>query len=145
MTFDAPMPDEMALVYDAWIRSFRKSPWAGCVRNDRWEDVQRATIDGLLDRGARVLVALAPQVPGVFEGRRVMGFSVSEPGALHYWYVKADFRHKGIGRALLARTTEGWPPPAPCLPWTYSHRTRASALLPRHWRWDPTSARVKER
>ncbi len=131
--------DEMPFIYDAWIKSFRVSPWAGCVRNDQFESVQRATIQGILSRGALIHVALAPRVEGVFTERRVMGFICTEPGleTLHYLYVKSDYRKHGIGKALLAAATGGWFTPR------YSHRTRGSAILPKIWRWDPVVARVR--
>lgn len=135
-----PTGDELALVFDAWVKSFRKSPWAGTVRNDLWVTVQRATIKGILDRGAVVTVALAPIVPGVHEARRVMGYAVTEPGleVLHWLYVKDDYRRHGVGRALLNHMTDGWNRPR------YTHRTRFSSLLPKKFRWDPVPARVIE-
>lgn len=135
--FDRPTGDELPLIYDNWTKSYKKSLWAGTVRNDMWESVQRATIQGLLARGADVRVALAPRVEGVFTGRRVMGWACFEPGVLHFLYVKADYRGQGIGRALLDHVTAGWSDHI------YSHRTRASAFLPRHFRYDPVSARTR--
>ena len=142
ITFDTPRADEFPLIFDSWVQSFRKSPWAGCVPNHLWDITQRATISGIIDRGARVLVVLAPNVPGVFEGRRVMGYSVSEPGVLHWLYVKAPFRRQGIGRALLAETVRGWPERRP---WLYTHRTRISArFLGTDFVHDDVPARVRE-
>jgi len=140
LTFDTPIPDELALVYDSWVESFRKSPWAGCVRNDVWQTCQRATIQGILQRGAKLTVVLAPVVEGVHTGRRVMGWACTEPQleVLHYVYMKADFRKHGIARAILLHETGGWHQPR------YTHRTRASELLlPRRFRWDPTPARIR--
>ena len=133
-----PTADEMALIYDSWVKSFRKSPWAGVIPNNLYEATQRATIQGILARGASIQVALAPRVPGIFEGRRVMGWICTEPAieTLHFWYVKDDFRKKGIGKALLAEATGKWFQPR------YTHRTRASELLPKRFRWDPVPARV---
>lgn len=141
LKFDRPTDDEMALVFDAWVSSFRKSPWAGCVRNDMWTTVQRATIAGILARGAEITVVLAPTVPGVFTGRRVMGYAVAEPRleTLHWIYVKDDYRRKGVGRALLNHVAGTWHLPR------YTHRTRQSqVLLPKKWRWDAVPARVRD-
>jgi len=134
----------MPLIIDSWSRSFKKSPWAGCVRNCDWDAVSRGTIGELLDR-SRIVVAVTPiadreeEYPGV---RRVMGYSVSEPGkrCLHYLYVKMDYRGTGVGRALLDTTTHNWDGPR-----VYTHRTRASAgFLGSSWRHDDTYARVKQ-
>jgi GNAT superfamily N-acetyltransferase len=140
VTFDEPTPEELALVHDSWVESFRKSPWGGCVRNDYWQTCQRATIQGILHRGTKLTVVLAPVVEGVHTGRRVMGWACTEPQleVLHYLYVKADYRKHGIGRALLEHVAGKWHQPR------YTHRTRScDALFPRRWRWDPTPARIR--
>lgn len=155
MTFDTPTVDEFKLVKDAWANSFRKSPWAGCIPNHLYDQVSRESIRSILDRGARVLVAVTPihgredEFPAV---RRVMGYSVSEPhrGILHWLYVKAGpdglgYRGVGIGRAILERTILEF---NPNVEWTYTFRTRASERFlnggdgPR-FHWDPIPARVK--
>lgn len=138
MEITSPTADEFAFVFDSWANSFRKSPWAGCIPNNLYDQVSRATMTNILDRGARVLVAVTP-IDG-HEGRRVMGYSVFEPErrTLHWVFVKRDFRGVGVGRTLLAATCPGDDR------WSYTHRTRASAkyLGPR-FVWDATSARTK--
>jgi ribosomal protein S18 acetylase RimI-like enzyme len=139
MQFDSPRADELPLVYDAWARSFRKSPWAGCVRNCDWDQVSRATIEEILNRGARVTVAVQELEDG---GRRVAGYSVSEPhaGVLHWLFVKKAFRGMGIGRDLLRETLLDFPQRTP----VYTHRTTASSrFLGPGWTHDPAPARVK--
>jgi hypothetical protein len=131
----------MCLVYDAWARSFRKSPWAGCVLNKDYDTVSRNTIGEILDRGARVIVA----VQDIEGGRRVMGYSVSEPdiAVLHWIYVKDTYRVKGlqVGSQLLAETTKEWHPGRGKV---YTHRTPASSkFLGQGWTHDPVAARVK--
>lgn len=136
MKFDSPTADEYPLVFDAWARSFKKSPWAGCVPNHMWDAVSRATASEIINRGARVVVACAELDDGT---RRVMGYSVSEPGVLHWLFVKRDYRGMGVGRALLAQTMGTGPGK-----WKYTHRTRASQhFLGPAFVHDPTSARVK--
>lgn len=139
---DTPHADEFDLVFDAWANSFRKSPWAGCVPNNLWDQVSRAVADDILGRGALVIVAVTPiegqedKFPAV---RRVMGYSVSEPDkhVLHWLYVKRDYRGAGIGTALLRATAHDGD-------WTYTHRTKASAgFLGSRFRWDPVPARIK--
>lgn len=139
MTIEPPRADEFAFIFDSWARSFRKSPWAGCVPNHLWDQVSRECAKGLLDRGARVLVAVTP-IEGRPDERRVMGYSISEPGRkiLHWLYVKEDFRDMGVGAALLEATCPGDEE------WIYTHRTKAaSRFLGPRFRWDSVPARTK--
>lgn len=146
MYFAPPNPDEYPLIYDAWANSFRKSPWAGCIRNCDYDTVSRATIGEILARGARVNTAVQDLEGG---GRRVMGYSVSEPSpqVLHWLFVKRDYRGMGVGTQLLRDTVKDW---STLEAFRYSHRTRASqkflhtacaGAIP--WTHDPATARVK--
>lgn len=154
MKFDAPTADEMKLVFDSWANSFRKSPWAGCIPNNLYDQVSREVARSILDRGARVIVAVTPiagredEFPAV---RRVMGYSVSEPdrNVLHWLYVKDGpagngYRRLGVGRALLEQTVKAFDPDRP---FVYTFRTRASERFlngeSRRFIWDPVPARVK--
>ena len=144
MRFDAPTAAEMPLVYDAWANSFRKSPWAGCILNKDYPTVSRNAISEILSRGARVICAVVDLPDG---GRRVSGYSVSEPQILHWLFVKLDYRGMGIGRQLLAETVKDWKTDsvydAGHPPWKYTHRTRSSArFLGPGWTHDPVPARV---
>lgn len=135
MKFDSPRADEYPLVFDAWARSFRKSPWAGCIPNHLYDSVSRTTISEILNRGAVVTVAYEELPEG---GRRVMGYAVTEPGVLHWVFVKRDYRGLGVGTALLRESCPGEEP------MLYTHRTRASAgFLGRRFTHDPSPARVK--
>jgi len=149
MIFDSPAADEYPLIFDSWARSFKKSPWAGCVPNHLWDMVSRAAASDILNRGARVIVAATPIEGADDYARRVMGYSVSEPGVLHWLFVKRDYRDMGVGRALLDETTRDWPKDsvydAGHPTYKYTHRTRASSgfLKGSGWQWDPVLARVK--
>lgn len=140
MRFDVPTADELPLVFDSWARSFRKSPYAGCIPNHLYDSVSRACIGEILDRGARVIVAAVDLEGG---GRRVAGYSVSEPSisVLHYLYVKADYRLGGhVERELRDHTLAAFDPEATP---RYTHRTPALERLLRGWVHDPVPARVK--
>jgi GNAT superfamily N-acetyltransferase len=136
MKFDLALPDEYSFVFDSWARSFQKSPWAGCIPNHLYPQVSRAASSEIVDRGARVLVAYVDLPDG---GRRIMGYSVSEPDrrVLHWLFVKKDFRGMGIGSALLAET-------CPDGEWSYTFRTRASTkFLGPRFEHDAKWARVR--
>lgn len=125
--------DDVPFVLDAWTRSFRESPWAGTVRNDEYQKVQRSTIAGLLARGSRIHVATDAS------GSRLLGFCVVEAGRyLHYCYVKRPFRNLGLARDLVRASGMH-------VPGVFTHRTRASdCLLRAGWQWDPIPARVEK-
>lgn len=141
--FGPPDETEYALIFDSWARAFQKSPWAGCVPNHKWDEVSRAGISEILDRGALVLVAYVPLEGGT---RRVAGYIVAEPDRkiLHWVYVKRDYRIDGlsVGTALVRQVVNG-------PKWLYTYRTHASEPFLREvlgkWapRWDATPARVK--
>ncbi len=141
MRFDRPDPEEYPLIYDSWARSYKKSPWAGCVLNKDYDAVSRSTMGEILDRGARVIVAVQDLELG---GRRVMGYSVSEPAisTLHWLYVKDTYRLPGLqlGTKLLEETVKEFRG----TDWRYTHRTPASSkFLGSRFRHDPVAARVK--
>lgn len=136
MKFDNATPDELPLVFDSWARSFQKSPWAGCIPNHLYPQVSREASAEIIDRGARVLVGYVDLPNG---GRRVLGYSVSEPHrrVLHWLFVKKDYRGLGYGRQILAATCDGGD-------WTYTYRTRASTkFLGQRFEHKPEHARVK--
>lgn len=135
--YGPPDAEEYPLIFDSWARAFQKSPWAGCVPNHKWDEVSRAGISEILDRGALVLVAFTPLEDGT---RRVAGYAVSEPARkiLHWVYVKRDYRGMGLGTELLDKTV------GEAAGWSYTFRTKASAgFLGSALRWDPVAARVK--
>lgn len=91
-------PEDMDFVMSNWKRSWRVSPWAGCIRNDEYYASISSTIEGLVARGAEILVAEL--------GGRLLGFICSEQledGAccVHYIYVKDPFIRMGIGEKLV--------------------------------------------
>lgn len=139
---DSPDADEFKFILDSWSSSFRKSPFAGVVPNNHWAAVSRATMTQLMTRpSVTTTVALAGSSA---ETRgRVMGYVVSEPGILHWLYVKKDYRKLGIGRQLLDSAMVGWGGIEKMYP-RYTHRTDVSnKFLPPGWKWDPIPARVK--
>lgn len=142
ITFDAPSVDELKLILDSWSNSFRKSPFAGCVPNNEWARISRATATQLMCRPrARTIVALSPSNDG--NRGRAMGYIVGEPGILHWVYTKKSYRRLGIGKALLNELTKDWDVVSKNHP-RYTHRTERSVhFLPPGWKWDPVAARIK--
>ena len=135
-----PVPSDIKLVMDAWIKGFRNSPYAGCVTNDRWHETQANTIEQLLARGAKLEVLCSVAKPD-----QIVGFvcweSVKGGLCVHYLYIKDPFRRTGLGSALLNHveaqhgTQEGSP-----VRRFYTHRTDASRYF-RGWSHCPDIAR----
>lgn len=89
--------DDLPFVRPNWVHTFEGSPVAISLNGvfpTRWS----AVVDDLFGR-ATTLVATAPDEPAL-----LLGFVCGEPGrdVLHYAYVKANFRHMGLARALCA-------------------------------------------
>ena len=129
---------DQPFVLDGWIRSWRTSPWAGCIPNNKVWEVTRESIAGLAIRGANIDVAVSRGETS----ERLVGFICYEaPDIIHYVVTKRrGFLGLGIGRQLvdhalaqLGRTEPG----------RFTHRTTgAQFLLNSGWRWDPIPARV---
>lgn len=126
---------DLPFVLDGWIRSWRTSPWAGCIPNNLIWEVTRGCVASLLARGATLEVAEVDRGDG---SARLVGFVCWEPGVLHYVFVKKNgFRGLGIGRWLVDRSFDR--------PGAFTHRTTMSSwLLDDGWVWDPVPSRVKD-
>lgn len=114
--------EEVTFVLDSMSKSFRSSPWAGVVGNHLWHPLMKATLTGLLERGARVRVARA--------SGKVAGWVMYETKGpdvfVHFVYVKDKDRRLGVGRRLLseAGVVKGQR-------WFYTFRTKATGYLTR--------------
>lgn len=90
--------DDLDYVYDSWLNQWRASRWAGVVPNHLYYPTQRALIDGLIARGAVILVA--------DEGRTLLGWACGEVKdgrtVLHYARTKDPYAQWEIDRALVA-------------------------------------------
>ncbi len=137
MKLDIPTADELNFVFDSWARSFQKSKWAGCIPNNLYDSVSRTASAEIIDRGARVTVAVEEQTDGT---RNICGYVVWEPKhrAVHFVYVKRALRGFGIGKRLLnfatAGAREGW---------CYTHKTNAADKFARGMVHEPCFARAK--
>jgi GNAT superfamily N-acetyltransferase len=84
-----------AFLYATWLKSYRNSV-RGCP-TPIFNIGCRMRINKLLARPTtNVVVACHPDTPEM-----VFGYMVCEGNALHYLYVKSQYRKQGIARALL--------------------------------------------
>lgn len=96
--------DDAGFIMSSWKRSWRVSPWAGCIRNDEYYASISSTIEGLVARGAYFLVAVPAE--GEFNSR-ILGWCCTEvlgdgTCAIHYVYVKDPYLRLGIGEKLVS-------------------------------------------
>ena len=93
-------PGDVPFVMDSWLKSYRTSPWAGVVPNNRYFEVYGEAITGLLARGAKVHIACAGH-----DRTKILGWLCSEDvhggQVIHYVYVKDPYRRKGLGHSLM--------------------------------------------
>ncbi len=128
VAFRAFRPDDMRCVTSNWLKSFRDSPWAGCVSNDQYYDAYSETLRQLFVRGTKILVACnkddADQIVGWIAIEDVKGGC-----AVHYVYVKDGFRQGGLASELVRRALANKEPGRRF----YTFRTRASSYLFSDW------------
>lgn len=131
---------DFAFIFDSWLRSWRKSPWAGIIPNNMYFPVTRSTIEQLVGRGAQFEVACLAADP-----ERILGWICHEqsgPDAVvHYIYVKDPYLPLGIGEALVERASGNKPGF-----YTFRYRQVVDACQPQGkdgWRHVPEIARRK--
>lgn len=111
--------DARSLIFATWLKSYQaNSAFVRHIPRDVFFRHHHDVIERLLERGATVKLATLPDDPST-----VFGWSVTSPGAVHYVYVKPDFRRYGIATALLAHVKR---------PFTYSHSTYVTRDLHKH-------------
>lgn len=117
-------PGDYFFIISSFAHSYKRSSWAGTVPANIWHVTAKATVDGLLARGATVLLSVSAD-----DRDQILGWICFETGAnktpvVHYVFVKEEFRKEGIAHQLLTvATKEG--------PFLYTHRTDDGNLLTR--------------
>lgn len=93
--------DDISFIFDSWLRSWRKSPWAGVVPNNVYFPLTRSVIEQLVARGAEFKVACLADNPDLILGW--ICHELTGPDAVvHYVYTKDPYLSLGIGEALVA-------------------------------------------
>lgn len=99
------VPDDLRLVFHAWLNDWRTSKYAGCVPNNLYYPTTRTLIEDLIGRGAKILVADS--------GRSLLGWVCFEEKqgktVLHYVYTKDAFVTAGVHEALIASISSETP------------------------------------
>lgn len=135
ITFRKPHQGDFKFVFDSWLRSWRTSPWAGCIPNNVYYPLTRSAIEQLVGRGAEFIVACLAKAP-----ERILGWVCYEqagPEALvHYCYVKDPYLPLGIGEQLVGQVPG-------TKPGFYTYRYRQVVEACKGWRHVPEIARRK--
>lgn len=129
-------PDDMRFVLSSWKRTWRVSPWAGVVRNDQYFDSIAAVIEGLIMRGAKILVACPEDRPTAILGWLCSETVKSGETVVHYCYTKDPYLGLQINEKLLA-TSEGTKPGL----YSFRYRQVADLCIPQGYKHAPETAR----
>jgi hypothetical protein len=119
-----PEPADLPRLFESWVGTYRNSPWAGTVPNTHYRETQMSTIEHLLGRGSKILVASNAERPEQVVGWICFEDSSRGDRVVHYLFTNAPFTKRGVATALLAAAE---------VPsnFTYTHRTPGSACWPR--------------
>lgn len=127
--------EDIPFILDSWLKSWRVCDAAGTIRNDLYYATQRATIEGLIGRGAEFIVASPTNKP-----EHILGWVCYEHNPefalVHYLYVKDPYVRLGLQAELVERV------PGP-RPGAFTHRYRQVLETCKGWRHIPEIARRK--
>lgn len=135
------LPADVPFIMDSWAKSWRVSPWAGCIPNNRFHEVHRSTVEDLVGRGAKFLVLSPDTQPEVVVGWICYELDKRGITVCHYLYVKDPYKLSQGLQETAGRLLEATPGQKPGL---YTHRTKAIVeALGRGWIHAPEVARRK--
>jgi len=87
--------DDLRFVCAAWFESYWKSTMRPLCLFEEYKAGQDARIRRLIEK-SKATVVYAAEIPD-----EILGFSVIEPGILHYAYVKVAYRRQRIAESLV--------------------------------------------
>lgn len=102
LTISRARPDDIPFVIQSWLRAYRRSPWAGVIPNNLYDQTYGETINQLFNRGLRVKVLQNAANPGLIVAW--IAYEVLPRGEIvvHFLFTKPLYRKKGLAKALLA-------------------------------------------
>lgn len=94
--------DDRQFIVSTWSRTFKDSHYAGILDTDDYAAVMHATIKRVLDRPETVaMLACEHDDPGYLYGHIVGEVEADAVPIVHYLFVKAPHRGRGIARGLV--------------------------------------------
>lgn len=146
LAYRQAQPEDMRLVEESFLDSYRTSHSAGLIAMDDWRDVMTPQIAKLLARpGVEIIVAYNPQA--INDKANIYGWLAHETGHpqpyVIYCYVKQSYRREGLARRLFAQAGID-----PTSAFGYAAKvgllTRLRTAIPLA-RWQPLTARFPKR
>lgn len=127
-------PQDFNYVISGWLKSFRKSDYAGVVTNDTYYAVYLNTIESLMKSGASIDVC--QDVDGKLIGFICHSVTDDGIGVIHYLYVNKQWRDFDIYDLLIDKVLG-------ICPGFYTFKTGEISKVLRNWKWAPEIARRK--
>jgi hypothetical protein len=115
--------DDLPFIYSSWIKSYRHGNPACLRAGSEYFSGQHRVIERLLERGAEIRIACYSESPHL-----ILGWMCSEPGTIHYVYVKKPYRRLHIATQLVGQRP---------VQTRYTHRTGRMPQPPKTWRYEP--------
>lgn len=134
--------EDINFVFDSWLKSWRKSRYAGVVPNHLYYATYRATIESLVARGAMLTIACHP-----VNTDHILGWICTEQtldgyAVVHYLYVKDPFLKLGVDKELLEAVT-GITPGFYTFCYTQVKDALEKEWPGQRWQWAPEIGRRK--
>lgn len=132
-------PEDVKFITDSWVKSWRRSRWAGCTPNHLVKAHTVLGIEDLVKTGSTFSVAVTPEYPD-----RILGWVCHGPPTLdgravvHCLYVREDYQLLPIADALSGAAVGE-------KPGFYTYRTEQTENGLPKWRHAPEIARRKPR
>ena len=88
---------DVALIFDSWMKSWRTNRFAGCIPNNLFYSTTRSNIENMVARGAIIKVACLES-----DEDNILGWvcyeRLEDDFCVHYIYVKDPYLTTGVGQ-----------------------------------------------
>lgn len=92
--------NDISFIYATWLKSYHYDSWTKSIAKSVYFDNYKLVLDRLLE-DSKVLIACTKEDENV-----ILGYCVSEPGIIHYVFVKEAFRMFGIATDLVGHSID---------------------------------------
>ncbi len=91
-------PEDKNLIYTSWLKGLRfGNNWFELIDKDAYYENYQKVLDRVFSKPTiKIIIACLKDDPEI-----ILGYSVSEPGILHWVYVKTLWRKLGIAKDLI--------------------------------------------